>query len=119
MFKFTSLGAEPKQRVKMLLSDNSEVTFNFEFKSNQMGWFFTFEYANNTYGKFRLATNYNILSMFSTYLPFGLRCDTADNEEPYDINVFVNDYAQVYLLTQSDIGAINQKYYSRDEAINA
>lgn len=119
MYKFTSLGSEPKQEITMLLSDNSRVVFNFEYKPNQLGWFFGFQWGEYNYQNLRLTTNYNILSAYSSYLPFGLRCDTADFEEPYDLEDFSSGYAVLYLLPKADISVINEKYYSRSEVLNA
>ena len=119
MYKITSLGAEPKQEITVLLSDTSRVVFNFEYKANQLGWFFGFKYGNYSVQNMRLTTNYNILESFRSYIPFGLRCDTPDNEEPYDIEDFARGYASVYVLTDEDKKIIESKYYSRDEVVNA
>lgn len=121
MYKFTSLGNEPKQEIIMLLSDNSRVTFNFEYRANQQGWFFGYQWGEYNRQNIRLTTNYNMLSAYQSYLPFGLRCDTTDFEEPYDIDDFINGYASLYLLTKDDVSVIETKYYTRDngEVLNA
>lgn len=118
MYRFTSLNAEPKQQVVMYLSDNTRIVFNFEYKPNQLGWFFGFEYGQYNYQNMRLTTNYNILSEYSSYLPFGLRCETPDNEEPYDLEDFQRGYATLYLLTKADVKLVKTKYYSHEDILN-
>lgn len=113
MYQFTTLGNNPKQEIIMILDDNSRVTFNFEYKANQLGWFFGFKYGDYNYQNMRLTTNYNILSAYKAYLPFGLRVDTPDFEEPTDINDFINGYATVYLLTKKDVQTVESNYYAK------
>lgn len=116
MLQLTSLGNEAKQKITMLLEDNSRVIFTFEYKPNLLGWFFGFEYNDINYQNIRLTTSYNILRAYRNYLPFGLRCDTLDLEEPLDLDDFVTGYATVYLLTKADVEAIEGNYYAKVDA---
>lgn len=111
MYKFVNLGSEARQEVTKILDDGSLVKFTFEYKPNQLGWFFGFEYGDINYQNIRLTTTYNILRAYRNYLPFGLRCDTLDNGEPMDLNDFASGYATVYLLTKQDVQAIEGNYY--------
>jgi hypothetical protein len=113
VYQLTSLGAEPKQQIIMMLDDSSRITFTFEYKANQLGWFFGFQYNDINYQNIRLTTSYNILRAYRSWLPFGLRCDTLDMEEPMDLEDFITGYAKVYLLTQQDINAIESRYYQK------
>lgn len=114
MYQFTTLGNEPKQQVTMLLDNGSRVVFNFNYKANQLGWFFGFKYNDIDYQNIRLTTSYNILRAYRNYLPFGLRCNTPDMEEPMSQDDFVNGYATVYLLDKQDIETIEGKYYKKE-----
>lgn len=112
MYQLTQLDNNPKQRVTMILEDTQErVILTFEYKPLCQGWFFSFEYNGETYANIRLTTSYNILRAYRNWLPFGLRCETADDEEPMSIEDFVNGYAKVYLLTKQDVQATEAKYY--------
>lgn len=113
MYQFTSLSNEPKQQITMILEDNSRVIFTFEYKPNQQGWFFGFQYGDINDQNIRLVTSYNMLRAYKSYLPFGLRCDTLDGEEPMDLNDFVSGYATLYLLTSADVEAIEGNYYNK------
>lgn len=111
MYQFTQLGNEAKQEIEMILDDSSKIVFNFEYKPNQIGWFFGFQYKDVNYQNIRLTTSYNLLRAYKSWLPFGLRCDTLDGEEPIDQNDFINGYATVYLLTKEDIETIEGNFY--------
>lgn len=113
MFQITQLGNEPRQEIEMILNNQTRIKFNFEYKAQCLGWFFGFRYGNINYQNIRLTTSYNILRAYRNWLPFGLRCDTADDEEPMNINDFINGYANVYLLTKADVQAIEGNYYKK------
>ena len=113
MYQLTQLDNDPKQEIEMLLDDGSRVVFYFEYKANQLGWFFGFEYDNHSYKNIRLTTSYNVLRAYRNWLPFGLRCDTVDDEEPIDLNDFITGYATVYLLTKQDVKTVEGNYYGK------
>lgn len=113
MYKFVNLGNEAKQEITKILEDETQVVFTFEYKPNQLGWFFGFQYGDVNYQNIRLTTSYNILRAYRNWLPFGLRCDTTDDEEPMNIDDFVNGYANVYLLTKQDVQTIESNYYQK------
>lgn len=113
MYKINSLGGEPKQQVTVLLDDNSRVVFNFEYKANQLGWFFGFEYGDINYQNIRLTTAPNILRAYRNWLPFGILCNTEDGLEPMDLDDFSTDYAQVYVLNKNDIDSLENEFFTK------
>lgn len=113
MFQITQFDNNPNQKITMKLEDNTNVIFTFEYKPNQMGWFFGIKYGEINYQNIRLVTAYNLLRAYRNYLPFGLRVDTDDNEEPTDITDFSTGYAKAYLLTKDDVIAVEANYYAK------
>ena len=110
MYKINSLASEPKQQVTMFV-ENMRIVLTFQYKSNQLGWFFDFEYENNIYRNIRLTTSPNILRAYRNWLPFGIACQTLDGLEPFDIDDFSTGYASIYLLTKKDVQTIEGLYY--------
>lgn len=113
MYKLNSLGNEPKQQITLLTEENTRVVLSFEYKANQLGWFFGFEYNGEKYENIRLTTSYNILRAYRNWLPFGIMCATNDNFEPLDLNDFATGYASVFILTKEDINGIESNYYTK------
>lgn len=111
MYKINSLGSEPKQQVTVILADGSRLPLYFEYRANQLGWFFGFEYNGIQYQNIRLTTSYNILRGYKNWMPFGIRCDTLDGLEPMDINDFSSGYASLYILTKEDVNTTESTYY--------
>lgn len=113
MYKINSLGNEPKQQISLLTEENTRVVLNFEYKANQLGWFFSFEYEGIQYNNIRLTTSYNILRAYRNWLPFGIMCATNDDFEPMDLNDFSTGYANVFILTKEDITGIESNFYTK------
>ena len=113
MYKINSLGNEPKQKLTVMINDRERVVLTFEYKANQIGWFFGFEYGDINYQNIRLTTAYNILRAYRNWLPFGVRCDTQDGLEPMDLEDFVTGYAAVYILTSDDVINTETTYYTK------
>ena len=115
MYKI-DLGNEPIQEITVMLDDNTRIPLTFEYRPNQIGWFFGFEYNGNKYTNIRLTTSYNILRAYKNWLPFGLRCDTLDGLEPMDLSDFTSAYAKIFVLTQADVNTIESTYYAKVSA---
>lgn len=113
MYQITTLDNNPKQEITMILDNQERVTFNFEYKQNQLGWFFGIKYGNYNYQNIRLVTAYNLLRAYRNYLPFGLRVDTPDMGEPTDLTDFSTGYAKVYLLTKEDVQTVERNFYAK------
>ena len=113
MFLITQIDDNPKQQIRMSLTEGDSVVLYFEYRANQQGWFWGFEYGDVNITNMRLVTSYNLLRNYSSWLPFGLRCDTQDGFEPMDKTDFATGYAVLYLLDKEDIAAIETTDYGK------
>ena len=113
MYQLTLIDNSPKQKIRMLLNNGKSVVLHFEYRPNQQAWFFGFEYGDVNIQNLKLVTSYNMLRNYRTWLPFGFRCDTIDGFEPMDLNDFINGYAVLFLLDETDISEIEHKYYAK------
>lgn len=110
---YVQLSNKPRQQFTTYLESGDMVEFTFEFKPNQLGWFFGFKYNNEEYQNIRLTTSYNVLRAYRNWLPFGLRCDTFDSFEPMNIDDFNTRYALLYILEKEDLDVIESTYYAK------
>lgn len=113
MYRLNVLGNEPRQTFTVSVGENIKIPMSFEYRANQTGWFFSFEYNGERYENIRLTTSYNLFRAYRNWLPFGLRCDTLDGLEPMDLNDFVTGYATVYILDKTDINTTESTYYAK------
>ena len=111
MQQITTLSDEYKQNFKIELETGEKVTFEFEYRPNQLGWFFGFEYKNFKKSNIRLCTANNLLRGYRNVLPFGLAVTTTDGGEPYGVEDFLSEYCTLYLLEESDVVAVEANLY--------
>lgn len=111
MQQITTLSDEYKQNFKIELESGEKVTFEFEYRPNQLGWFFGFEYKDFKKSNIRLSVADNILRGYRNVLPFGLAVTTTDNNEPYGVADFLSGYCTLYLLEESDVVAVEANIY--------
>ena len=116
MHKLNSLGNEPRQQVTAILNDGTRLPLTFEYRANQLGWFFGFEYNGINYQNIRLTTSYNILRGYRNWLTFGIRCDTLDELEPMDLDDFLTGYATVFILSPEEVNITESTYYVKVSA---
>ncbi len=103
------------QTMNIVLPDGSTVTWALTYRPNQGGWFYDISWdginppwvCNGN----RLVTSPNILRQYRGFINFGLTVTTVDNGEPIGQSDFVNGYATVLLLDETDIANIESAYY--------
>lgn len=111
MQQITTLSDEYKQNFKIELDNGNQIVFNFEYRPNQLGWFFGFEYLDVQLNNIRLCTADNLLRGYRNIIPFGLAVVTNDNDEPYGVSDFLSGYCNLYLLDESDVVAVEANLY--------
>ena len=111
MQQITTLSDEYKQQFKIELESGETLTFDFEYRPNQLGWFFGFEYKDVKMSNIRLCTADNLLRAYRNRLPFGLAVITTDDGEPYGVGDFLSGYCTLYLLDESDVVAVEGNIY--------
>ena len=108
MKQITEITSEPKQRFDIITEENQEFEFKLEYSDQQQGWFWSLTYNNLIINGARLVTAPNILRRYKNMLPFGLSIQTEDLSEPILIDDFETERVKVYLLTESEVGEIEQ-----------
>lgn len=116
MKRLTQFTTAPRQSMTVRLDNGQNVMFYFEYKSNQLGWFFDFTYNDEKYSNIRLTTSYNILRGYRKWLPFGIRCETLDGFEPMGKLDLYTGYAKIYVLPIDDVNATESSYYVKTTA---
>lgn len=54
----------------------------------------------------------NLLQAFQNVFPFGISCLTTNGLDPYNINDFADQVANLYLLDAADVAALNAELYT-------
>lgn len=112
MQQITELGQESKQRITLVTEDGREISFFFEFKDTQIGWFIDVEFGDFTARGLRLCGSPNMLRQFRNIIDVGLAVTIADGAEPFFIDDFVTSRVFVYLLNSDEVQDVEDEFYN-------
>lgn len=111
MKQITEITNDSSQKLNLIGEEGQEINFELFYKPTQQGWFYNLSYDNVTINGNRLITSPNILRPWKNILNFGIGINTSDNTEPFDIDDFINDRVQFYLLNSEDVETIEDELF--------
>lgn len=70
-----------------------------------------------TYGDFSaqgiaVVNSLNLLRQFKNNIPFGITCISASGLDPYTVNDFSNQAANLYLLDSADVAQVEEDWFT-------
>lgn len=106
MYQVQQLTDDFKQRFTVTLLDGNVITFQLEYKPLQRGWFITLlNYGDFNLYNTRLVTSPNMLNQFRNVIPFGLKCEVQQNDEPTLQQDLLSERVKLYVLTPAEVAA--------------
>ena len=99
----TGINDNPSQVFSLNLPDGTSATFTLSYRPNQKGWYYDMSWNG---------TNPNILRAFKNKINFGLACLTTDGYEPMNLNDFNIKYANLYVLTETEVQSIESSIFT-------
>lgn len=108
MYQLTSITANSKQRFSFADDNIENIDFYLYFSPLQQTWFIDITQGDFVLKGCAISNYINILDKYSNIIKFGLQCTTSDGLDPWRIDDFVNDYAQLILLEEDDVKQIRE-----------
>lgn len=102
------------QECTLIGEDGSLIDFTLFFTPRQNSWFFNASCAaqNFTANGIRLCNSPNILRQWKANLSFGLAVVSNDAYDPNNIEDFLSNRIQVYLLNAADVQTVEQTMFT-------
>ena len=107
----TNITNNATQKFSLTLDDNTQADFILYFNPTINAWFFDIIYKNWSSLGNKLVLSPNILRRFHNQIKFGMSCVAIDNVEPFDINDFISERVNLYVLNNDDISVIEVEFY--------
>ncbi|MDE2019607.1 MAG: hypothetical protein KGJ13_04650 [Patescibacteria group bacterium] len=110
-----NLTDDASQVVSVGMPDGSIGQLALYFRATPQRWFFDFTHSSFPNGAIMgmgLCVHPNILRNFMNVIPFGMACITGTGLDPVSADDFVNGNATLYLLSQSDVAAVEAGFYT-------
>jgi len=101
-----------KQDFSIVLDDGSLLGLSLIYRPTIQRWSFDITHEKlNLNGKI-LCTFPNLLRVYRNNIPFGIMIFVLDSTDPIYIDDFLNDRAQIYILSENDVQAIEDSLRS-------
>jgi hypothetical protein len=88
-----------------------QVNMTLRFMPRIQRWVMGLAYGDVSIQGIAIVTSLNLLRPWKNTIPFGIACVTTDSLDPYQINSFSDEIANLYLLDVTDVETIEQQWF--------
>jgi hypothetical protein len=101
------------QLMTLQLADGTNATVELLYNGTTERWTMNVSYApaNFSVNGIGVCCYPNLLRQWRNLLPFGLACTSADQTDPVDVNDFYTGRVSLYVLTATDVQAIEETIF--------
>lgn len=111
MLFINKITADPQQQINLTGIPGSTIVMTLRFMPRIQQWIAGFVLGTQNVQGLTVTTSPNMLRQFRNVLPFGIACLTASGLDPFKIDDFSTQAANLYLLNASDVIAIEAGYF--------
>ena len=102
---------DPQQEITLTGIPGLNIDMSLRFMPRIQSWTMGIKYNGLSYQGIGIVISENLLRQFQADLPFGIACFRADGLDPYMIDDFANQLANLYLLDSTDVAWLEANYY--------
>lgn len=88
-----------------------QITMTLRFMPRVQRWVMGVKWQDFEAEGIVLVGSLNLLRQFKNTLPFGIACLRADGLDPYQIDDFQNEVANLYLLDSTDVQTVETDWF--------
>ena len=108
----TSITAEPKQRLVLILDNNETAVMRLYYYSSQRSWYFDIEYNGYENKGNKVVLTPNAIRHLRRKLPFGIAFLSGSNADPFQLEDFADGTVLMVLLSQEDVQELEDYVYN-------
>lgn len=112
MLYINKITNDPQQSITLTGIPGATIAMTLRFMPRVQSWVMGITYNAESINGIGVVTSLNLLRQFKNNLPFGIACLRTDGLDPYTVNDFSFQTANLYLLDSSDIAAIEAGYFT-------
>ncbi|MDD5301501.1 MAG: hypothetical protein PHS14_00215 [Elusimicrobia bacterium] len=114
MYAINQLSDAAFQTTTLQMPDGSTGTLNLYYRASTPRWFFDFLHPALPQGGplgDGLVTYPNLLRPWQNLVPFGFACVTLNGQDPVGVQDFINGYATLYILDETDVLTVEAQVF--------
>lgn len=102
------LNSNPFQRAFLTGNSGQRITMDLRYLPTQQMWLADFQLGEFVLNGISVVTSPNLLRGYHNVIPFGIVCNTTDNQDPRGLTDFETQYACLYLLSPEEVLEIEE-----------
>ena len=115
MLEVTAITNDPSQQHEIYLPNGESLYLDVVFHEQQNAWVIeSMTYLDYTFHGIHIVDNTNLISQFSSKLPFGLACYSSNKLGPTFIDDFADKISTLYILTEEECEEIKSFFTVAD-----
>lgn len=92
--------------------DGNQIQVRLRYLATQEYWVVDIEHEDFTLNGFRVVNSPNFLRQFRNKIPFGIDCVVEGRRDPYYIDDFSSQKAQLMLLTKIEVDQVERDFFN-------
>lgn len=112
MLYINKLTNDPLQTLRLTGLPGIIINMNLRFLPRMNQWQMDVAYNSFTANGMIVPTSPNLMRQWKNTIPFGIACMTASGLDPYTVNDFANQSANLYLLNAADVQVLEDEFFS-------
>lgn len=111
MLYINKITKDPQQEINLNGIPGLNIGMTLRFMPRIQSWTMGITYNGLSYQGIGIVICENLLRQYQADLPFGIACIRADGLDPYTVNDFADQLANLYLLDSSDVAYLEANFY--------
>lgn len=112
MLLINSLTNNPMQQFTLTGIPGIQISVLLRFMPRTQIWNMDITYGDFVAEGIPLVCSPNLLRQWRNIIPFGLACTSIYFLDPYTVNDFANQIANLYLLDSADVAAVEAEFFA-------
>lgn len=112
MLYINKVTADAQQQLTLTGIAGVLIGMTLRFMPRPQRWIMGLTYNTTSIQGEAVVTSANMIRQFKNNVPFGIACLRADGLDPYTINDFANQTANLYLLDAADVADLEAGFFT-------
>jgi hypothetical protein len=112
MRQLDKLTSDPAQRYTVVTETGVTFILTLKYLPRISGWAFSIVYGDTRINDMQLVASPNLLRQWINIFPFGLAITSTDTLDPLYVDDFTTGRIKLYVLSESDVGEVEARFYS-------
>lgn len=111
MLYINKITNDASQRLMLTGINGIQINMTLRFMPRQSQWIMGVSYGDFSAQGIAVVCGLNLLQKFKNIIPFGISCVCTNGLDPYTLNAFVDQQANLYLLNAEDVETIQAEWF--------